>query len=321
MKKYLKNYFIPNESNDNQPHSLRENSIIYFLLIVVFAELLFFSALFSPIASSFKDNIAAILPGVLISSANKEREERDINQLIINPVLESAAQLKADDMAKRGFFSHTNPDGKQPWFYLEQAGYEFDSAGENLAVNFIDSKDVHKAWMKSSTHRANIVQGKFTEIGIATSRGEYKGKDVIFVAQFFAKPKAGSLNYFVDDVDKKIQDTEKLLVLDNLDLKESSIKREVRNSNVLGADTGLNENSFLNNIFSSPRSTANLILIFVFVTIYVSLIFKIFIRIKYQHKKPTLYGILLITITLSLIIFNKEVANYLGEIEGIIFEL
>jgi len=53
-------------------------------------------------------------------------------------LLEQAAQLKANDMAEKGYFAHTSPDGKTPWEWLKDVSYPFLAAGENLAVNFLD---------------------------------------------------------------------------------------------------------------------------------------------------------------------------------------
>ena len=57
----------------------------------------------------------------------------------------------------------------------EQSVIALTIAGENLAVNFSDSQDVTNAWMNSPEHRANILNGDFTQIGIATAQGTYKG--------------------------------------------------------------------------------------------------------------------------------------------------
>ena len=65
--------------------------------------------------------------------------------------------MKADDMAKRGYFSHTTPDGKNPWYWLNLAGYKYSYAGENLAVNFIDSKDVNQALASELQYQSKLV--------------------------------------------------------------------------------------------------------------------------------------------------------------------
>jgi hypothetical protein len=67
-------------------------------------------------------------------------------------------------------------------------GYKFLYAGENLAVNFTESRDVDQAWMDSPTHRANLLNVNFREIGMAVMEGAYKGNDTIFVVQMFGTP-------------------------------------------------------------------------------------------------------------------------------------
>ncbi len=135
------------------------------------------------------NQIAAVITATLVDLANNDRKADSVGTLTINPKLVAAAQAKADDMAKNGYFAHTSPDGKTSWSWFQQAGYAFSYAGENLAVNFADSEDVEQAWMDSPTHRANILNGKFTEIGIATAEGEYKGRKTTFVVQMFGTPR------------------------------------------------------------------------------------------------------------------------------------
>lgn len=135
-------------------------------------------------------SLAAVVTSTLVDLANKDRSAEDLGNLTINPLLVAAAQAKADDMAEKGYFAHNSPEGKTSWVWFKEVGYSFTYAGENLAVNFSDSEDVERAWMDSPTHRANIMNGKFTEIGIATAVGEYEGKKTLFVVQMFGTPRA-----------------------------------------------------------------------------------------------------------------------------------
>lgn len=167
----------------------KKQKAAYLLISIILVESIFILSTFTPIGAKIRDNLAAILPKVLVLATNRERQSMDLSELTESELLTAAAQLKADDMAARSFFSHVNPDGKQPWYYLDEVGYKYNAAGENLAVNFVQSKEVHKAWMNSPTHKANIIQPKFSEIGIATAKGIYKGQEVEFVVQFFAKPR------------------------------------------------------------------------------------------------------------------------------------
>lgn len=154
--------------------------ILIFLLIV---------GIFSLIGNERLLNIANVVSSTLIKLTNESRQKENVAKLESNELLIQAAQLKANDMAEKGYFSHMSPDGKKPWYWLDQAGYPYKNAGENLAVNFVDSKDVHNAWLKSPTHRANIFRNNFTEIGVATAEGYYKGQKAVFVVQFFGEPK------------------------------------------------------------------------------------------------------------------------------------
>ena len=182
----LKNHFIPHKGNDYKPHFLRNESMLAIFLLIIVVELAFLAQIF--IVFDKTKFLAAVLPGVLTSLTNDLRTDNNIGTLTPNPILERAAQMKADDMASRGYFAHNTPDGKTPWYFLEQVGYKYSYAGENLAVNFFESPDVSRAWMNSPSHRANIVKNEYTEIGIAVASGIYEGKNTVFVVQFFGTP-------------------------------------------------------------------------------------------------------------------------------------
>ncbi len=157
-------------------------------IIVFMVSLVFGTSYLYNFSGGIFDSLAAIYSNVLVLLTNKERAAQNISELKVNPLLEKAAQMKADDMASKGYFAHNTPEGKTPWYWISQAGYKYIFAGENLAVNFVDSEDVQKAWIASPGHKSNILNPKYTEIGIATSTGIYKGKSAIFVVQMFGAP-------------------------------------------------------------------------------------------------------------------------------------
>ncbi|MES2087574.1 MAG: CAP domain-containing protein [Patescibacteria group bacterium] len=185
MKRLTKKLIIPHEGNNFHPYLLRASGIFAFLLLIVgsfVTSTLYFKVL-------QKNNfLAAILPSILIDLANSDRTTLALNTLTVSPTLEQAAQMKADDMAQKSYFAHTSPEGLNPWYWFSKAGYSFAFAGENLAIKFDDSDTVNTAWMNSPSHRANILNEHFTEIGVATSRGVYEGQETIFVVQMFGNP-------------------------------------------------------------------------------------------------------------------------------------
>lgn len=184
MKRVVKKYIIPHEDNDHAPHLLRIKGFITLLAVII--------GLFSFAAGQLlyisTHDFAAVLSPVLVDLTNMDRETEQLKPLKVNPVLQKAAEMKAKDMAEKGYFTHTSPEGLSPWYWLSQVNYKFTYAGENLAVNFTESADVAKAWMESPSHRNNIMNDKFTEIGIATAEGMYEGKPAIYVVQLFGKP-------------------------------------------------------------------------------------------------------------------------------------
>lgn len=186
MRKRLKNHFIPHEGNNFKPHFVREKSLVS----IGFVAVAIFSLAFSLNSYIIRhpDLLSAVITGVLVNLTNSNRASQNLNILTENPTLAYAAQLKANDMAEKSYFAHTSPEGKSPWYWFTQGGYDFLYAGENLAVNFSDSENVVQAWMNSEGHRANILNDKFSEIGIAIAPGTYQGRDTIYVVQLFGSP-------------------------------------------------------------------------------------------------------------------------------------
>lgn len=190
LRKHFYDALLPHEGNGFKPLLFTMGGVaivIAFLLLVQ-------AAYFVQTKVVFKqtDFLASVLPGVLATLTNKDRAEAGLATLTEDPTLARAAQMKADDMAAKGYFSHVDPDGNQPWVWFDKAGYDYAYAGENLAVNFSDSQDVQEAWMKSPTHHANIVKAQYTRIGIGVAQGTYQGRETTFVVQFFATPRANA---------------------------------------------------------------------------------------------------------------------------------
>lgn len=183
---HVRHFVVPHEGNGYRPKILRATVLGVIFLIALALQAVYI--IDERVVMKTPDFLAAVLPGVLVTLANEDRSANGVGELAVDPLLVAAAQLKANDMAEKGYFAHVTPDGYQPWHFLQLVGYNYEAAGENLAVNFSDSEDVQKAWMKSPGHRENLLRGQYTHVGIATAVGTYKGKEAIFVAQFFGRP-------------------------------------------------------------------------------------------------------------------------------------
>ncbi len=99
-----------------------------------------------------------------------------------------AAAAKANDVFAKNYWAHYAPDGTSPWFFFQQAQYQYLYAGENLAKDFTDSQAVVAAWMNSPTHRDNILKPEYEEIGFAVQEGNLQNQDTVLVVQLFGKP-------------------------------------------------------------------------------------------------------------------------------------
>lgn len=125
----------------------------------------------------------------LIEYINSARKSLGLSPLSENKTLERSAFLKAQDILEKDYFAHYSPEGKSPWYWFRISGYDYAVAGENLAIGFLDSKEVFDAWMNSQTHRENILNPNYQEIGISVLKGEFNGDEVYVVVQHFGKPK------------------------------------------------------------------------------------------------------------------------------------
>jgi hypothetical protein len=312
----LKKYFIPNKKNHHRPHILRKKAVLVILGVVLFFELLFLIHIFFVIPST--GLFSAILPDVLTGLTNKDREDNNLGSLTTNNLLQKAALLKAEDMASKGYFAHTTPDGKNPWFWLDQVGYDYEYAGENLAVNFIDTSDIEKAFMNSDSHRANILGVNFTEIGIAVAKGIYKGKETEFVVQFFGKPAPVKENkLIVSGTQKSIIPTASLVPIPSKIVnkpQEMAVFKKVETGSVAGENnsgsqisnsTSNNSTPWFEKILSMPRSLMFYFYLALSVLMLSALILKIFVKIKIQHPKLIFNGIFVLFIIFSIFYFNS----------------
>jgi Cysteine-rich secretory protein family len=131
---------------------------------------------------------SGIAPDDVIALANDSRSKEGLPLLAENIKLSEAAQAKAHDMLKNDYFAHTSPSGRDPWYWIKQAGYQYKAAGENLAINFTSAKEEQSAWMKSQTHRANILNANYQEIGVAVVEGKIDGQNSVVTVQLFGTP-------------------------------------------------------------------------------------------------------------------------------------
>jgi len=330
--KAFKHFFIPHKHNDYKPHLFREASILTIAIIAIV--LISISA--GTIVYINKTNMTAtVLPAVLVDLTNNARVSNQRLALTRNTTLDQAAQLKAEDMARLGYFAHTSPQGITPWHWFDQAGYSFTYAGENLAINFSESVDVENAWLNSPSHKANILSSQFTEIGIATIDGIYQGYPTTYVVQMFGKPAKTLITEpqkaitTVTTVEKKavkpttetpvqvavlptevkgetvvtepkletIAETEEFIAV-----KNNTSEEQVEGSSTSGTVHYSTWKDRL--IFLTPSYTDRIYRIFIWIVLVALLLMSIF-EVSRRHRKNIVYGILILVIMICLVYINK----------------
>jgi len=119
---------------------------------------------------------------------NQQREAENLPPLEWNQQLSDSAQDKAIDMVEKSYFAHVSPvDGKKWSTFILESEYDYNEAGENLAVGFTDPHDIVQAWMDSPSHRENILADGFEESGLGLYIGEWKGRNTYFIAHHFGR--------------------------------------------------------------------------------------------------------------------------------------
>lgn len=188
MSRFWHLLFLPHPKNNHRALILQPGFIGIFIAVYLLNQ-------------SFVRSLTLLRPGILgysseitaakvLSLTNAEREKSGLPPLVYNRQLEQSATQKAQDMFANNYWAHTSPQGLSPWVFFKQADYKYVVAGENLARDFYDTESMVNAWMKSPTHRENIIDKRYQEIGIGVVDGLLGGVKTTLVVQHFGTPVA-----------------------------------------------------------------------------------------------------------------------------------
>ncbi len=102
----------------------------------------------------------------MLKQVNAQRAKNGQSALTLNQSLCASARVRASEIAKDGCFSHTRPDGSGCFTAI--SGVSYRTAGENIAMGtwgYYGVDEIMDGWMNSEGHRANILNGDFSEVG------------------------------------------------------------------------------------------------------------------------------------------------------------
>ncbi len=177
---------MPHKGNAYRPHLIRAHGLIAVLIIAVLAQVSYSLTTVGNLQILGRTSNIQTLD--LLLDTNKERTAQDLSELKINDQLSQAAFLKAQDMFANNYWAHTSPAGVAPWKWFGDVGYNYSVAGENLAKNYPTADATVDAWMNSESHRANILNGKYVDVGFAVVDGTLDGRATTLVVAFYGAP-------------------------------------------------------------------------------------------------------------------------------------
>lgn len=201
--------FLPRQSNNHKARLLHP---VFLLLITVGFLGLQITLGVGQRSLKVLGYAANISPEEVVRLTNEKRVANGLSPLVVNQVLSDAARRKGVDMIERDYWAHVAPDGTEPWKFFSDVGYRYKVAGENLARDFSNPSSTVDAWMASSSHRENILSGKYEEIGVAVVEGDLGGIETTIVVQLFGTS-VSSVSTAVGDVSAKTLQEESVSIV------------------------------------------------------------------------------------------------------------
>ncbi|MFA6215347.1 MAG: CAP domain-containing protein [Patescibacteria group bacterium] len=320
----LKDLFIPYSGNNHQPKVLRSKSLINFAVAAILVKVIVTGFLFFTYPTPAQ--LSAIISKNIISLVNKSRVEAGVEPLKENFVLVKFAELKGQDMINRNYFAHDTPEGKKPWQWIDRSEYDYVYAGENLAMDFTNAEDVSEAFLKSPTHRRNILNNKYKEIGVAVLSGQLSGHRTTLLVEFFGtqrkdlsslaagkpveQPVTAKPKITPEETVKKPKVAGEQNIDDNVNISENGLPGSLLPNNE-GVITVTTDNT--RKLIDFVIEYSNIFFIAFLIFMIISLILNIFIRIDIQHPSVILQSVALIALLLAMILvkfhFVEQVAS------------
>lgn len=186
----LLHFFTPRHTNNHKARALHFSSLSTYIAVLLVTQIIISAvARFDSRVLGYASNINV---GDLLRYTNQQRAAAGLQPVVLNDQLTTAANDKARDMFTYNYWAHNSPQGRDPWSFIVATGYHYIFAGENLARDFGDSKGVVDAWMNSPSHRENLLNEHYRDIGFAVVNGTLAGNQTTLVVQMFGSRAANA---------------------------------------------------------------------------------------------------------------------------------
>jgi hypothetical protein len=179
LRHHLKHWLMPHKHNDHRPHLIRLHGLAVIAFMIIGIQVT--ANVVRPPSVRVLGYATDITPVNLLTLTNQQRTANGLAPLRLDARLNQSATLKASNMFSENYWAHVSPSGIQPWYWFQQAGYNYSYAGENLAKDFDTSAGTVDGWMNSPGHRANILNAYYTDVGFAVQNGTLVGGQTTLV--------------------------------------------------------------------------------------------------------------------------------------------
>lgn len=286
FKDQLYNLFLSGKKNSHRPQLLHPESLMLLSLVVLAIFALFNAIRFFP---SLADKILGFATNIdvnqVLIATNDKRTSMGLGPLQINEKLNQAALAKAQHMFGEQYWAHSAPDGTQPWTFIKNADYVYKYAGENLARDFDTTNEMVEAWMNSPTHKENIINPNFTEIGLAVLNGTLNGFNTTLVVQMFGTPGAVELKQTSEGraINLPAPANKNIGELPIENLQTDVVESELAGADSLGLVEG--EKSVSGKILFSPLYLTKTFFLLIVVLIILTLVYDSFISKNSRYER------------------------------------
>lgn len=179
----VRHLFLPHHTNNQRAKILHPSSLS--VIVGLFAVLQIIISQLTAKYPLILGYASQIPPEEIVRLTNEQRATAGVAPVTLDPKLSAAAAKKAADMFAKNYWAHVSPTGTQPWFFITDSGYSYRYAGENLARDFSAASSVIQGWMNSPSHKDNLLNSRYQDIGVAVVDGQLEGRETTLVVQVF----------------------------------------------------------------------------------------------------------------------------------------
>ena len=314
----IKYFTLPSKNNKYKSRFLESNTLLYCVVLLVVLKVITVFVSFNIPNNIFFADITKI---ALENFVNQTRQSYGLQPLAESQKLDQAAQLKAENMVVNDYFAHTSPQGITPWYWFTHVEYNYKYAGENLAVGFFDSEEVYNAWLNSPSHKSNIINPNYKEVGTAVLTGYGENNAIVVVQEFGSQRVVSQTVTKNDNLTPVIGQQEKTAVINvdepatpvsanNNNTNEKVLSQSTESESALESDNIGSSNIYskiMNSILYSYGGLVQDVIYGTSLVVTGILVTMIFFSAKFDFRKKLVFRSVLIIVLLSLAtVLNKN---------------